>query len=46
MNVGTPIYMSPEQIKGEKYGYSSDIYSFGMTMFNILTLDCDPFKGM
>lgn len=30
--IGTPIYMSPEQINAEKLDAKSDIYSIGMTM--------------
>jgi len=31
--LGTPFYMSPEQIKGLPYSRMSDIYSLGVTLF-------------
>ena len=30
--VGTITYMSPERISGDKYGYDSDIWSFGLSL--------------
>jgi len=35
--VGSPAYMSPEQIRMEKLNQQSDIYSLGVTMFRLLT---------
>lgn len=41
---GSPIYMSPEQCRGDKLEPSSDIYSVGITLFETLA-GKPPFKG-
>ncbi|HEX6528522.1 MAG TPA: serine/threonine-protein kinase, partial [Burkholderiales bacterium] len=35
--VGSPAYMSPEQLRTEKLTHQTDIYSLGVTMFRLLT---------
>mgnify|MGYP001567019743 FL=1 len=34
---GTPLYMSPEQIIGKGVDYQSDLYSMGITLFELVT---------
>jgi serine/threonine protein kinase len=36
-NIGTVLYMSPEQVKGEIVDQRSDIYSLGVTLFQMVT---------
>jgi serine/threonine-protein kinase len=35
--LGTPYYMSPEQVLGEKVTEASDVYAFGIMLFEMLT---------
>jgi serine/threonine protein kinase/tetratricopeptide (TPR) repeat protein len=44
MLVGTPDYMSPEQVKGLELDGRSDLYSVGIVFYEILTGSA-PFKG-
>ena len=37
MVLGTPSFMSPEQLAGQKIEGSSDLYSLGVTLFQLLT---------
>lgn len=44
MGVGSPAYMSPEQIKGYPLNQKTDLYSLGVLMFHLLTGRL-PFRG-
>eukprot|EP00239_Pterosperma_sp_CCMP1384_P008296 CAMPEP_0197848944 /NCGR_PEP_ID=MMETSP1438-20131217/10552_1 /TAXON_ID=1461541 /ORGANISM="Pterosperma sp., Strain CCMP1384" /LENGTH=322 /DNA_ID=CAMNT_0043461425 /DNA_START=270 /DNA_END=1238 /DNA_ORIENTATION=+ len=36
--VGTPYYMSPEAIRGQPYDWSSDVWSLGCLLYELMTL--------
>lgn len=42
--IGSPKYMSPEQLAGDEVGPESDVYSLGLLAFELLTGD-GPFPG-
>lgn len=42
--LGSPAYMSPEQLAGKKVGGTADLFSLGATLYQLLTGEF-PFKG-
>jgi len=45
IQLGTPFYMSPEQVKGMPFTAHSDIYSLGVTLYEMVTGKC-PYQSI
>eukprot|EP00761_Pharyngomonas_kirbyi_P003414 gb/GECH01003418.1/.p1 GENE.gb/GECH01003418.1/~~gb/GECH01003418.1/.p1 ORF type:complete len:135 (+),score=13.98 gb/GECH01003418.1/:1-405(+) len=43
--VGSPLWIAPEIARGERYGYNSDVYSFGICMSESFNCN-EPFKNV
>lgn len=42
--IGTPLFMSPEQIRRQPYGFKADIWAIGCVIYSLCSLD-SPFLG-
>ena len=43
--VGTPNWMAPELLRSERYSEKSDVWSFGIVIYEVVTLSL-PYEGM
>lgn len=42
--VGTPLYLSPEQVKRQTYGFKVDVWALGVLLYTLTALEA-PFNG-
>lgn len=42
--IGTPLYLSPEQVKQKPYDFKVDIWGIGCCLYHIARF-CPPFNG-
>jgi len=45
LHIGTVYYMAPEQVKGEEITFQTDIYSIGVSLYQMITMK-NPYKEM
>jgi PAS domain S-box-containing protein len=43
--IGTPAWMAPEVLREETYSYKADVFSFGMVIFEVMTLE-RPYESL
>jgi eukaryotic-like serine/threonine-protein kinase len=43
--MGTPAYMAPEQVKGQRVGHEADLFAFGLVLHEMMT-GKHPFPGV
>eukprot|EP00391_Amoebophrya_sp_Ameob2_P009645 CAMPEP_0178982728 /NCGR_PEP_ID=MMETSP0795-20121207/663_1 /TAXON_ID=88552 /ORGANISM="Amoebophrya sp., Strain Ameob2" /LENGTH=1443 /DNA_ID=CAMNT_0020673417 /DNA_START=45 /DNA_END=4376 /DNA_ORIENTATION=- len=43
--IGTPHYFAPELVNGEEYGPASDVWSFGVCLYESVAFPLRPFTG-
>lgn len=42
---GTKGFMAPEVCLRQPYGFKADIYSLGVVLYLLITMDCEPFEN-